>query len=148
MESKQIQAALAMPAGAKDEPAVQPASPEYRRKAGAAAEQFEAQFVREMFKQIRKTTREIAGEDSIFANSINGDMMDFADGAVADQLAKQRVFGVANAILRQLLPEEGGNIHLKNGGAPVASDKQNPGSLPDAQGLAAFAPPLLPLNKR
>ena len=75
-------------------------------------------------------------------------MMDFADGAVADQLAKQRVFGVANAILRQLLPEEGGNIHLKNGGAPVASDKQNPGSLPDAQGLAAFAPPLLPLNKR
>lgn len=114
MESQNIHATLAMPADAKDEPAVQPASPEYRRKAGAAAEQFEAQFVREMFKQIRKTTREIAGEDSIFANSINGDMMDFADGAVADQLAKQRVFGVANAILRQLLPDQDGNIHLKN----------------------------------
>ncbi|UGA37178.1 hypothetical protein JOS77_24160 [Chromobacterium haemolyticum] len=57
MESNKIQAALAMPADAKDEPAVQPASPEYRRKAGAAAEQFEAQFVREMFKQIRKKPR-------------------------------------------------------------------------------------------
>ncbi|XLM21861.1 rod-binding protein, partial [Chromobacterium piscinae] len=69
--------------------------PEYRKKAEKAAEMFEAQFVREMFKQMRKTTREMAGEDSVFAKSVNSDMQDIADGALADQLAGKRAFGIA-----------------------------------------------------
>ncbi|OHX14513.1 rod-binding protein [Chromobacterium sphagni] len=132
---------------------VAPASAEYRKKAEKAAEQFEAQFVREMFKQMRKTTREVAGEDSVFANSINGDMLDLADGALADQLARQRVFGVANAILAQLLPANG-NIPVKPEGAAVASDSQGQGQGQGQgydhghdQGLAAFATPMFPLNK-
>ncbi|KUM01675.1 rod-binding protein [Chromobacterium subtsugae] len=130
-----------LPAGG-DAP-VAPASAEYRKKAEKAAEQFEAQFVREMFKQMRKTTREVAGEDSVFANSINGDMMDLADGALADQLAHQRIFGVANAILAQLLPADG-NIAIKPPADAVASQQQGHDN---GQGLAAFATPMFPLNK-
>ncbi|MFK7089656.1 rod-binding protein [Chromobacterium violaceum] len=125
------------------EGAVAPANPEYRKKAEKAAEMFEAQFVREMFKQMRKTTREMVGEDSIFASSVNADMLDIADGALADQLASQRTFGIAKVILAQLLPENG-NIPVKDVDAAVASLKQGRDA---GQGLAAFAPAMFPLTK-
>ena len=129
--------------GAGGDAPVAAASPEYRKKAEKAAEMFEAQFVREMFKQMRKTTREVAGEDSVFANSMNADMLDIADGALADQLASQRTFGIAKVILAQLLPENG-NIPVKDADAAVASLKQGRDA---GQGLAAFAPPMFPLTK-
>ncbi|AMC36095.1 rod-binding protein [Janthinobacterium sp. B9-8] len=78
----------------------------YRKKAETAAVQFESFFIQDMLKQMRKATREISSEDSIFKNTINSDMLDFADQVVAAELAKQRVFGVANAIMTQLLPEK------------------------------------------
>lgn len=134
-------------ASANLEGAVQPPSAEYRKKAGKAAEEFEALFIREMLGQMRKTTREMAGKDSIFAQSINSDMMDFADMAVAGQLARQRMFGIANTILAQLLPDEkvNGNNALKENAAGVASLSQK---APEAgTGLAAFATPLYPLNR-
>ncbi|MEO2215744.1 rod-binding protein [Chromobacterium vaccinii] len=130
-------------AGAGGDAPVAAASPEYRKKAEKAAEMFEAQFVREMFKQMRKTTREVAGEDSVFANAMNADMLDIADGALADQLASQRTFGIAKVILAQLLPENG-NIPVKDADAAVASLKQGRDA---GQGLAAFALPMFPLTK-
>jgi flagellar protein FlgJ len=53
---------------------------------------------------MRSGTRELAGEDSIFKNPANNDLLDLADTMVADQMAGQRAFGIADAILRQLLP--------------------------------------------
>lgn len=129
------------PAAQADAP-VAAASSEYRGKVEKAAEQFEAQFLRQMIKEMRKATREMASEDSVFASSVNSDMLDYADMAVADQLARQRVFGVANAILAQLLPP-GGNIHLKSAAAGVASEET--GARPT---LAAFAEPTLNLKQR
>lgn len=78
--------------------------PVYRAKAEAAAEKFEGMFIAEMLRQMRRTTRELAGEDSIFNDRINEDMMDVADGVLADSLSGQRAFGIADAILRQILP--------------------------------------------
>ena len=127
---------------------VQPPSAEYRKKVGKAAEEFEALFIREMLGQMRKTTRAMAGEDSIFAQSINSDLLDFADTAVAGQIARQRVFGIANVILAQLLPGEtvNGNNALKENVAGVASVSQK---VPETgAGLAAFATPFFPLNHR
>lgn len=129
--------------------AVQPPSAEYRKKAGQAAEQFEAQFVHEMLGQMRKTTRAMASEDSIFAQSINSDMLDFADSALADQIAHQRVFGIANLILTQLLPSSdkvNGNNAIKENAGGVASVSQNQPET--GAGLAAFATPLYPLTHR
>ena len=76
----------------------------YRKKAEQAAVKFESFFIGHMLKQMRSSTKELAAEDSIYKDSINSDMLDMADGLVADQLAGQRAFGVADAILRQLMP--------------------------------------------
>jgi len=57
-----------------------------------------------MLHQMRSTTREMAGEDSIYKDSVNSDMLDMADNLVADAMATKRAFGIADAILRQLLP--------------------------------------------
>lgn len=78
--------------------------PAYRAKATEAAIKFESFFIGHMLHQMRSGTRELAAEDSVFKDKINEDMLDMADNLVADQLAGQRAFGVADAILRQLLP--------------------------------------------
>lgn len=81
-----------------------PAAAAYRKKASEAAVKFESFFIGHMLKQMRSSTKELAGDDSIYKDSVNSDMLDMADNLVADQLAHQRAFGVADAILRQLLP--------------------------------------------
>ena len=57
-----------------------------------------------MLHQMRSGTRELSAEDSVFKNKVNQDMLDMADNLVADQMAGRRAFGVADVILRQLLP--------------------------------------------
>nr|WP_315257905.1 rod-binding protein [uncultured Duganella sp.] len=79
--------------------------PAYRAKATEAAVKFESFFIGKMLHQMRDGTRAFAAEDSPSKNRINDDMLDMADNLVADQLANRRAFGVADAILRQLLPQ-------------------------------------------
>ena len=81
-----------------------PAAAAYKKKASEAAVKFESFFIGHMLKQMRSSTKELAGDDSIYKDSINNDMLDMADNLVADQMANQRAFGIADAILRQLLP--------------------------------------------
>jgi flagellar protein FlgJ len=57
-----------------------------------------------MLHQMRSTTRELAADDSVFKDKVNADMQDMADNLLAGQIAGQRAFGIADAILRQLLP--------------------------------------------
>jgi flagellar protein FlgJ len=100
---------------------VQPATvidPALRKKANEAAEKFEAFFIKETLKQMRRSTREMAGEDSMLNNKLNEDMLELADGFVADAMASQRAFGIADVILRQLIPEDA--TALKSSHAPVA----------------------------
>ena len=89
-------------------PAVAPADPRYCAKATEAAIKFESFFIGHMLHQMRSGTRELAGEDSVFKDPVNSDMLDLADNLVADKMAGQRAFGIADAILRQLLPAPGG----------------------------------------
>lgn len=77
-----------------------------REKVEAAAEKFESLFIGEMLKQMRRTTAQFATEDSVYKNRINQDMLEMADTAVADALSGQRAFGIADAILKQLLPAQ------------------------------------------
>lgn len=95
----------AAPAG-ENAPAPAAASddPRYRAKATEAAVKFESFFIGHMLRQMRSSTREIAGDDGMYKDSINSDMLDMADTLVADQMAGRRAFGIADAILRQLLP--------------------------------------------
>lgn len=75
-----------------------------RAKAGEAAEKFEAHMIRQMLQQMRSSMRAMADDDSPLNNKVNQDMTDLADGLVADQMAGQRAFGIADALLKQLLP--------------------------------------------
>jgi flagellar protein FlgJ len=84
-------------------PAAQP-DPVFMAKATEAAVKFESFFIGHRLHQMRSSTRELAGEDSIYHDSINSDMLEMADNQVADQMAGKRAFGIADAILRQLLP--------------------------------------------
>ena len=78
--------------------------PAYRAKVTQAAVKFESFFISHMLHQMRSGTRELSAEDSVFKNKVNQDMLDMADNLVADQMAGRRAFGVADVILRQLLP--------------------------------------------
>ena len=88
--------------------AVAPADPRYAAKATEAAVKFEAFFISHMLRQMRSGTREMAGEDSVYKDPVNSDMLELADTLVADKMAGQRAFGIADAILRQLLPAAAG----------------------------------------
>lgn len=87
-------------------PAPQTDETRYRAKATEAAVKFESFFIAQTLHKMREGTKAIADDDSIYKSSINSDMLDMADNMVADQLAGRRAFGVADAILRQLLPAE------------------------------------------
>jgi flagellar protein FlgJ len=86
-------------AAAADQP-----DPVYVAKATKAAVEFERFFISHMLKEMRSSTRAMAAEDSVFNNRVNQDMQDMADGILSKQMAGQRAFGVADAILRQLVP--------------------------------------------
>jgi flagellar protein FlgJ len=80
------------------------ADPVLLAKATKAAVDFESFFIAHMLQQMRSSTREMAGEDSVFNDRVNRDMQDMTDKLLADKMAGQRAFGVADAILRQLVP--------------------------------------------
>ncbi len=80
--------------------------PAYRAKATEAAVKFESFFISHMLHQMRDGVKALAADDSPSKKSINDDMLDMADNLVADQMAGKRAFGVADAILRQLLPQQ------------------------------------------
>jgi len=88
----------------KSPEATTPADPRYAAKATEAAVKFEAFFISHMLRQMRSGTREMAGDDSVYKDPVNNDMLELADNLVADKMAGQRAFGIADAILRQLLP--------------------------------------------
>lgn len=93
--------------GATTQGAVAPAAEDkvYRAQVQRAAEQFESFFISQMLRQMRSATREIAGDDSVYGNNTHSDMLDFADTAFADAMSQQRAFGIADVIVRQLLPQ-------------------------------------------
>jgi flagellar protein FlgJ len=63
-------------------------------------------------------------------------MLDMADNLVADQLAGKRAFGVADAILRQLLPAAPAapatTVALNNSSAKVSESQNLTKSLPES----------------
>jgi flagellar protein FlgJ len=100
--------AIASQATTSDDQAIAPSAEDsvYRAKVQQAAEQFESFFISQMLRQMRSATKEIAGDDSIYGKNTNSDMLDYADTSVADVMSRQRAFGIADVIVRQLLPNK------------------------------------------
>ena len=89
---------------AGDERVAPAADPAYVAKATKAAVEFESFFISHMLHQMRESTRTIAPDDSPTKDKVNQDMTDMVDDMLARNMAHQRAFGVADAILRQILP--------------------------------------------
>jgi flagellar protein FlgJ len=87
-----------------DERVAPAADPAYVAKATKAAVEFESFFISHMLHQMRESTRTIAPDDSPTKDKVNQDMTDMVDDMLARNMAHQRAFGVADAILRQILP--------------------------------------------
>lgn len=85
-------------------PAPTPAEAALERKAKEAAEKFEAHFIAQMLHQMRRSTREFSGENGLFRDKASEDMLDMTDTMLADAMAGRHAFGIADLILRQLLP--------------------------------------------
>ncbi|SFU64438.1 hypothetical protein [Pseudoduganella namucuonensis] len=120
-------------AGGAEAPAdTDPASAAYRAKAAEAAVKFESFFIGKMLNQMRSANRQLAGDgEDGHRDSINDDMLDMADNLVADQLAGRHAFGVADAILRQLLPTAAPAAPpaLPGGGMPLPSSTKSRSSI-------------------
>jgi len=103
-----------------------------RARVEQAAIKFEAFFVGQMLKQMRQGTQALAGADSPFKDRIHQDMLDIADTQVADTMARQRAFGIADVILRQLMPAAAplASTALKSGPDPVALTGEGAGASP------------------
>jgi flagellar protein FlgJ len=91
-------------AGADDKVAAAAPDPVYVAKATKAAVEFESFFISHMLHQMRESERTIAPDDSPTKDKVNQDMTDMVDNMLAGNMANQRAFGVADAILRQILP--------------------------------------------
>lgn len=102
LDPLQPHAGDASPTG--DAPVAPAHDPAYVAKATKAAIEFESFFISHMLHQMRESTRTLAPEDSPSRNRVNQDMTDMVDNMLAGKLAGQRAFGVADAILKQLLP--------------------------------------------
>lgn len=71
-----------------------------------AATEFEGFFIGQMLHQMRSAASALADEASAARDPVNRDLHELADDLLARQLAGRRAFGIADAILRQLLPTE------------------------------------------
>ena len=70
----------------------------------AAAVKFESFFVAQMMKQMRQATAALADPGSAINHRVNDSTLALAEQAVADGLAGQRAFGIADVLVRQMLP--------------------------------------------
>jgi flagellar protein FlgJ len=77
-----------------------------RAQANDAAEKFEAHFIRKMMQEMRASSRALSGQEQEGKPAYGDDMQDLADGLVADALAHQHAFGIADLMLRHVLPPD------------------------------------------
>ena len=67
----------------------------------AAAEQFEALFLQQVLKQMRKAGDVLAADNPMRSRELDT-MRDFYDGMLADTLASKRQTGIADLLVQQL----------------------------------------------
>ena len=91
-----------------------------RAQAADAAEKFEAHFIKKMMAQMRAGARALSADGGEDSHHFNDDMQDVADGLVADALAHQRAFGIADLMLRHVLPAD---LSPQAGGSPSTDKK-------------------------
>lgn len=75
-----------------------------RARVEDAAQRFEGLFIHQMLKTMRQAGESLAGDEALFRRNTDNPLLGLADQLVADQLAGQKAFGIADLLTRQLLP--------------------------------------------
>lgn len=88
-----------------------------RDRLEAVAEQFEAMFLRQLLKQMRKASDVLGADNPMRSRSLDT-LRDMQDDALVDELAVRRQTGIADMIVRQLTGE---GIPLAPAPAPTAA---------------------------
>lgn len=91
----------------------------------AAAEQFEALFLQQVLKQMRKAGDVLAAENTMRSRELNT-MRDFYDGIMADTLAGQNQMGIADMLVQQLSQREAAPADLASTGASAFAEAPLP----------------------
>jgi peptidoglycan hydrolase FlgJ len=102
-----------------DLPVAPAVSPELAREAGQAAERFEGFFIAQMLRQMRSMSNQISEGEGASRDKVHDDMLEMADTLVADAMAGQRAFGIADLILRQVLPAPAASTPAALNAAPM-----------------------------
>jgi peptidoglycan hydrolase FlgJ len=84
---------------------VQPGDVKYREKLDEAAVQFEGMFIAHLLSEMRKATEQLSPDSASAGNKPGAGLLDHAYRLVADDIAQQRAFGIADAIVTQMLPK-------------------------------------------
>jgi flagellar protein FlgJ len=115
-----------------DSPVAPAVPPELAREAGQAAERFEGFFIAQMLRQMRSMSNQISEGEGASRDKVHDDMLEMADTLVADAMAGQRAFGIADLILRQVLPASGAAVPvaLNAEPTPVAKSGNTTASTP------------------
>jgi flagellar protein FlgJ len=71
-----------------------------------AALQFEGMFIQQMLKSMRQSSGALGGDNALLRQDVDDPLLGYADQLLADNLSGQRAFGIADMLLRQLLPAE------------------------------------------
>ncbi|MEN3033232.1 hypothetical protein [Chromobacterium amazonense] len=72
------------------------------KKLEQAAVQFESLLIAQLQSEMRKSIRSINPESSETRERMGGELMDYMDKQLADQMAEQRAFGVADYLIKTL----------------------------------------------
>lgn len=78
-----------------------------------AALKFEAMFIQQMLKTMRQGSGAAPGEEGFLRQDPDDPLLGLADQLLADNLAGQRAFGIADMLLRQLAPPAAAVVPLK-----------------------------------
>ncbi|KQP37160.1 hypothetical protein [Pseudorhodoferax sp. Leaf274] len=95
-----------------------------------AALKFEGMFIQQMLKTMRQGNGALAGADGFLRQDPDDPLLGFADQLMADQLAGQRAFGIADMLLRQLYPSAAPAAALKPAADGAALSQQMPQTNP------------------
>lgn len=103
--------AIAGEAGGPPVAAAQTADGAAVQRLTAAAVKFEGFFVAQMLKQMRQATAAMADSGSAINDRVNDGTLALAEQTVADGLAGQRAFGIADVLVRQMLPQSSAAVN-------------------------------------
>lgn len=79
---------------------------EARKRIEDAAVKFEGMFVAHLLGEMRRINEEFAPEDAGGGRREDAGLLDHAYRLVADDIARQRAFGIADAIVAQMAPQD------------------------------------------